>query len=85
LQLALDDSTVLVVALKGRHTRSTPQLPLATPESNPEKIIRKGKNSQEVTSIALSGDSGNLHNPSLKTLVAASNSPIIPSVEFQEF
>jgi hypothetical protein len=29
--------------LRGRHTRSTPQLPLATPEVDLENIIRKGK------------------------------------------
>jgi hypothetical protein len=80
LQLAPGDSTVSVVAPKGRHTRSTPQLPLATPEADPEKIIRKGKTSQEGTSTVVPGDSGNLHNPSLKTPVVASNSPIIPSV-----
>jgi hypothetical protein len=55
-------------------------LPLATPEDDPEKIIRKGNTSQEGTSIVVSGDSGNLYNPSLKTPVATSNSPIIPSV-----
>jgi hypothetical protein len=68
------------VASKGRHTRSTPQLPLATPEADPEKIIRKGKAPREGTSTAVLGDSGNFHNPSLKTPVAASHSPIIPSV-----
>jgi hypothetical protein len=41
------DSTVSVVAPKGRHTRSTPQLPLATPEADPERIIKKGNLSQE--------------------------------------
>ena len=39
LQLAPSDSIVSVVALKGRHMRSTLQLPLATPEVDPEKII----------------------------------------------
>jgi hypothetical protein len=68
------------VAPKGRHTRSTPQLPLATPEADPENIIRKGKTSQEGISTVVSGDSGNLHDSSLKTPVVASNSPIIPSV-----
>jgi hypothetical protein len=47
LQLAPGDSTVSVVAPKGRHTRSTPQLPLATPEADPERIIKKGNLSQE--------------------------------------
>jgi hypothetical protein len=31
------------VTSRGRHTRSTPQLPLATPKADPRKIIRKGK------------------------------------------
>jgi len=28
---------------RGKHMRSTPQLPLTTPEADPEKIIKKGK------------------------------------------
>jgi hypothetical protein len=60
--------------------RSTPQLPLATPEADPEKIIRKGKTPQEGTSTVVPGDSGNFLNPSLKTPVVSSNSPVIPSV-----
>jgi hypothetical protein len=66
------------VATKGKHTRSTPQLTLATPEADPEKIIRKIKTSQEGTSIVVSGDFGILNNPSLKTPVVSSNSPITP-------
>jgi ribonuclease HI len=80
LQLAPGDSTVSVVAPKGRHTRSTPQLPLETPEADPENIIKKGKTSQEGISTVVPGDSGNLHDSSFKTPVAASNSPFIPSV-----
>jgi hypothetical protein len=34
------------LALKGRHVRYHPQLPLAMPEADPEKIIRKGKTHQ---------------------------------------
>jgi hypothetical protein len=67
------------VAPKGRHTRSTPQLPLETPEADPEKIIRKGKTPQEGISTIVPGDFGNFHNPPSKTPVVASNSLIIPS------
>jgi hypothetical protein len=47
LQLAPDDSTIPVVAPKRRHMRCTPQLPLATCEFDPEKIIKKGNLSLE--------------------------------------
>jgi hypothetical protein len=67
------------VAPKRRHTRSTPQLPLATPEADPEKIIRKGKTPQEGIATVVSSDSGNLLNPYLKTPIVAFDSPIIPS------
>jgi hypothetical protein len=68
------------VASRGRHTRSTPQLPLATPEADPEKIIRRRKILQEGTSTAIPGDSGNFHNPPLTTPVVVSHFPITPSV-----
>jgi hypothetical protein len=51
-----------------------------TSEADPEKIIRKGNTSQEGTSTVVPGDSGNLHNPSLKTPLTTSSSPILPSV-----
>jgi hypothetical protein len=41
------DSTILVVSSRGRHMRSTPQLPLDTPEVDPKGIIKKGNLSQE--------------------------------------
>jgi hypothetical protein len=66
---------------KGKHMRSTPKLPLETPEADPKNIIKKGKISQEELSIFSLGDSGNLHDPSLKTPLDSSNSPIIPSIE----
>jgi hypothetical protein len=56
--------------------RSTPQLPLATPEANPEKIIRNGKAPREGASAAIPGDSGNFHNPSLNTPVVVSHFPV---------
>jgi hypothetical protein len=79
LQLAPDDSTVSLVAPKGRNMSSNPQLPLATPEADLEKIIKKGKTSQEGLSVIVPGDSSNLHDPSFKTPVVVSNSPFLPS------
>jgi hypothetical protein len=67
------------VALKVRHWGSTPQLPLATPKVDPEKIIRKGKAPQEGPSAIIPCDFSNFHNP-LETPVSASHSPIIPSI-----
>jgi hypothetical protein len=68
------------VASRSRHTRSTPQLPLVTPEADPKQIIRKGKASQEGTSTAEPGISNDFHGPSLETPISASHSPVIPSV-----
>jgi hypothetical protein len=68
------------VASRGRHTRSTPQLPLATPEVDPEKIVRKGRALREGTSTVEPGISDNFHCPSLETPISASHSPVIPSV-----
>jgi hypothetical protein len=55
-------------------------LPLETSEANPEEIIRKGKTAQKGTSTVVPSFSDNLHNPSLQTLVAVSDSPIIQTV-----
>jgi hypothetical protein len=82
LQLAPGDSAVSFVGPKCRHTKSTPQLPLETPEFDPEKIINKGKASQEGLSDVVLGDYGNLHDSYFKTPVVVSNSPFIPSVGF---
>ena len=60
--------------------RSTPQLPLATPEADPKKIIRKGKALHEGTSTTEPGISDDFHCPPLETLISASRFPIIPSV-----
>jgi hypothetical protein len=68
------------LALKGRHTRSHPQLPLATPEADPEKIIRREKTPREDTSATEPGDSGNFHHPPSETPLVASHTPIISSV-----
>jgi hypothetical protein len=56
------------VSFRGRHTRSHPQLPLATPETNLEVALRKGKASEEEASTA---EPGNPQSPS----VGASFSP----------
>jgi hypothetical protein len=66
------------VAFKGRHTRSHPQLPLATPEANPEATLRKGKASEGETSIA---EPGNPLSPSVETRFS---SPQLPSRPFSE-
>jgi hypothetical protein len=55
---------VLIVDFIGRHTRSHPQLPLATPETNPEVVLRKGKASEEKSSTA---EPGNPPSPSVGT------------------
>jgi hypothetical protein len=39
------------VAFRGRHTRSHPQLPLGTLETDPKVVLRKGKDSKEEASI----------------------------------
>jgi hypothetical protein len=44
------------MAFKGRHTRSHPQLPLATPETDPEVVLKKGNASEEEASAAEPGD-----------------------------
>jgi hypothetical protein len=55
---------VLIVAFRGRHTRSHPQLPLATPKTDPEVVLRKGKAYEEGASI---DGTGNLPYPSVGT------------------
>jgi hypothetical protein len=52
------------VASRGRHTRSHPQLPLATPVTDPEVVLRKGKALEEEASTA---ETGNPPFPSVRT------------------
>jgi hypothetical protein len=66
------------MASRGKHTRSTLQLPLATPEADPEKIIRKGKAHREGASTIEPSISGNFPSPSLETPLIASHFPTIP-------
>jgi hypothetical protein len=65
---------------KGRHTNSTSLLLLVTSEANPEEIIKKGKTAQKGTSIVVPSFSHNLHNTSLQTPIAVSDSPIIQTM-----
>jgi hypothetical protein len=81
LKLAPDESIVLDVAPKGRHMRSNPQLPLATLDADLEKIIKKGKSSQEIFSVAVLGTFGQLPDSILNTQVAVSSIPPLPSTE----
>jgi hypothetical protein len=70
------------VASRGIHTRSHPQLPLVTPEADPEKIIRKGKALEEGGSTVELGIFDSSHDPLLETPVVASQFPIRPLVVF---
>jgi hypothetical protein len=56
------------------------KLPLATPEEDPEKIIRKGKALQEGTSTDEPGISDDFHYPHIGTPISTTHSTIIPSV-----
>jgi hypothetical protein len=61
---------------RGRHTRSTPQLPLAPPEADLEKIIRKGKSSEGGTSTAKLGISGDF----IETPTPSFRHVLLPSI-----
>jgi len=52
------------VAFRGRHTQSHPQLPLATPEIDPEVVLRKGKAFEEEASTV---EPSNPPSPSVGT------------------
>jgi len=67
------------VASRGRQTRSTPQLPLATPKANPKKIIRKGKDLHEGTSTVEPGISNDFHYP-IGTPISTFQPFVIPSI-----
>jgi hypothetical protein len=69
---------VLIVASRGRHTWSHPQLPLAMPEVDPEVIIRKGKAPQGETSTT---EPGNSPSPSVETPFSSSQLPSRPVSE----
>jgi hypothetical protein len=52
------------VASRGRHTRSNPHLPLATPEEDLEAVRRKGKGAAKEDSV---DEKGNTPSPSVRT------------------
>jgi uncharacterized small protein (DUF1192 family) len=70
------------VALRGRHTRSNPHLPLATPEADSEAVRRKGKSSAKEVPIA---EIGNAPSPSVRTPLSYSQLPSRPSSEVSRF
>jgi hypothetical protein len=70
------------VASRGRHTRSNPHLPLATPEADLEAVRRKGKSSVKGVSIA---EKGNTPSPSVKTPFSYSQLPSRTSSEVSRF
>jgi uncharacterized small protein (DUF1192 family) len=70
------------VASRGRHTRSNPHLPLATPEADLEAVRRKGKSSSKGVSIA---EKGNTPSPSVKTPFSYSQLPSHASSEVSHF
>jgi hypothetical protein len=70
------------VASRGRHTRSNPHLPLATPEADLEAVCRKGKSSAKEVSIA---EKGNTPSPSVKTPFSYSQLPSHTSSEVSHF
>jgi hypothetical protein len=70
-----------IVAFKGRHTRSHPQLPLATSETDREVVLRKGKASQgEVVT-----EPGNPPSPFVETPFSPPQFPGRPSSEVSRF
>jgi len=73
------------VASRGRHTRSTPKLPLATLEVDLEKLIIKGKTLKEGTSTTELGISNSSHFPLLETPIPASQFPSRPFTEVSRF
>jgi hypothetical protein len=60
--------------------RATPQLPLAIPEVDPKKIIRKGKALHDGTSTTELGISDDFHYPPVRTPMFVFPSTVIPSV-----
>ena len=73
---------MLILAFRGRHTRSHPQLPLATPETDPEVVLRKGKASEGEDSTT---EPGNLPSPSVGTPFSPLKSLNRPPSEVSRF
>jgi hypothetical protein len=70
------------VASRGRHTRSNPHLPLATPEEDLEAVRRKGKRAAKGVSA---DQKGNTPSPSVRTPFSDSQFPSHPSSEVSRF
>jgi ribonuclease HI len=70
------------VAFRGRHTRSHPQLPLATPENDPEVVLRKGKAPEAEASTA---ETGNPPSPFVRTPFSPPQFLNRPSSEVSRF
>jgi hypothetical protein len=70
------------VAFRGRHTWSHPQLPLATPETNPEVVLIKGKAPEAEASTAKTGDPP---SPSIRTLFSPPQFLNRPPLEVSHF
>jgi hypothetical protein len=81
LHLAPGNSIDSSLVPKGRHTRSNPQLPLVPLEADPEKIIKKGKASQEIFSATATSASGQLHDSTLNTPIVLSSKLPLSSAE----
>jgi ribonuclease HI len=70
------------VASRGRHTRSNPHLPLATPEADLEAVRRRGKRAaKEVSAI----EKGNTPSPSVRTPFSESQLPSRTPSEVSRF
>jgi hypothetical protein len=74
----LGEPVLSTVASRGRHTRSNPHLPLATPEADAEAVRRKGKRSAKEVSV---DETGNTPSPSVKTPFSYSQLPSRPFSE----
>ena len=70
------------MASRGRHTRSNPHLPLATPEEDLEAVRRKGKSSTKEVSVL---EKGNMPSPSVKTPFSDFQLPSRTSFEVSHF
>jgi ribonuclease HI len=70
------------VAFRGRHTRSHPQLPLATPETDPEVVLRKGKAPEAEASTV---ETGNPPSPFVRTPFSPPQFLNRPSSEVSRF
>jgi hypothetical protein len=70
------------VASRGRHTRSNPHLPLATPEADAEAVRRKGKRYAKEASVAETGISP---PPAVNTPLSSFHLPSQPPSKVSRF